>query len=190
MRDVATAVQVLSTAAGRKIKMQLLRVACVLSVAHAFVAPHVARQPVALRGAPEDAADAKIDSFVKDNKVRAGVRSRRRTPPQTPSTRRHRRDAIDATLSQVMLFMKGTKIFPQCGFSNMAVQILNAIGADFETCDVLSDDFIRQQIKVYSDWPTIPQLYVDGEFVGGSDIMLEMYQAGELQEMIEVAAAS
>ena len=138
--------------------MQLLRVACVLSAVHAFVAPH-ARQPRhAMRGAPEDAADAKIDSFVKDNKV--------------------------------MLFMKGTKIFPQCGFSNMAVQILNAIGADFETCDVLSDDFIRQQIKVYSDWPTIPQLYVDGEFVGGSDIMLEMYQAGELQEMIEVAAAS
>ena len=122
------------------------------------VAPLAARRPVAVRGAPEDAADAKIDSFVKDNKV--------------------------------MLFMKGTKIFPQCGFSNMAVQILNAIGADFETCDVLSDDFIRQQIKVYSDWPTIPQLYVDGEFVGGSDIMLEMYQAGELQEMIEVAAAS
>ena len=139
--------------------MQLLRVACVLSAVQAFVAPHVARQPRhAMRGAPEDAADAKIDSFVKDNKV--------------------------------MLFMKGTKIFPQCGFSNMAVQILNAIGADFETCDVLSDDFIRQQIKVYSDWPTIPQLYVDGEFVGGSDIMLEMYQAGELQEMIEVAAAS
>ena len=138
--------------------MQLLRVACVLSAAHAFVAPHVARPRHAMRGAPEDAADAKIDSFVKDNKV--------------------------------MLFMKGTKIFPQCGFSNMAVQILNAIGADFETCDVLSDDFIRQQIKVYSDWPTIPQLYVDGEFVGGSDIMLEMYQAGELQEMIEVAAAS
>ena len=129
-----------------------------LSAVQAFVAPH-ARQPRhAMRGAPEDAADAKIDSFVKDNKV--------------------------------MLFMKGTKIFPQCGFSNMAVQILNAIGADFETCDVLSDDFIRQQIKVYSDWPTIPQLYVDGEFVGGSDIMLEMYQAGELQEMIEVAAAS
>ena len=122
------------------------------------MAPLAARRPVAVRGAPEDAADAKIDSFVKDNKV--------------------------------MLFMKGTKIFPQCGFSNMAVQILNAVGADFETCDVLSDDFIRQQIKVYSDWPTIPQLYVDGEFVGGSDIMLEMYQAGELQEMIEVAAAS
>ena len=152
------------------------------------MAPLAARRPVAVRGAPEEAADAKIDSFVKDNKARIGVRGdarppigRRRAPPK---------HAIDATLSQVMLFMKGTKIFPQCGFSNMAVQILNAIGADFETCDVLSDDFIRQQIKVYSDWPTIPQLYVDGEFVGGSDIMLEMYQAGELQEMIEVAAAS
>ncbi|CAH0371172.1 unnamed protein product [Pelagomonas calceolata] len=138
--------------------MRVLRVAALVAAANAFVAPLAARRPVAVRGAPEDAADAKIDSFVKDNKV--------------------------------MLFMKGTKIFPQCGFSNMAVQILNAIGADFETCDVLSDDFIRQQIKVYSDWPTIPQLYVDGEFVGGSDIMLEMYQAGELQEMIEVAAAS
>ena len=160
--------------------MQLLRVACVLSAAQAFVAPHIARQHRhAMRGAPEDAADAKIDSFVKDNKARVGVRGDAR-PPNTPSTRP----------AQVMLFMKGTKIFPQCGFSNMAVQILNAIGADFETCDVLSDDFIRQQIKVYSDWPTIPQLYVDGEFVGGSDIMLEMYQAGELQEMIEVAAAS
>mmetsp|Transcript_33875 Transcript_33875/g.102045 ORF Transcript_33875/g.102045 Transcript_33875/m.102045 type:complete len:142 (+) Transcript_33875:430-855(+) len=94
------------------------------------------------------------------------------------------------TDNKVMLFMKGSKIFPQCGFSNMAVQILNAIGADFETCDVLADDMVRSQIKVYSDWPTIPQLYVDGEFVGGSDIMLEMYQAGELSEMIEVAAAS
>ena len=80
--------------------------------------------------------------------------------------------------------MKGTKIFPQCGFSNMAVQILNAIGADFETCDVLSDDFIRQQIKVYSDWPTIPQLYVDGEFVGGCDVMLEQYESGELQKVL------
>ena len=84
-----------------------------------------------------------------------------------------------------MLFMKGTKIFPQCGFSNMAVQILNAIGADFETCDVLSDDFIRQQIKVYSDWPTIPQLYVKGEFVGGCDIITEMTLSGELDTLFE-----
>ena len=122
------------------------------------MAPLAARRPVAVRGAPEDAADAKIDSFVKDNKV--------------------------------MLFMKGTKIFPQCGFSNMAVQILNAIGQDFETFDCLSDENVRSTIKEFSDWPTIPQLYVDGEFVGGSDIMLEMYEAGELQEMIEVAAAS
>ena len=129
----------------------------------------------------------------------AFVAPRARTPPgalRRPSEAGGGSDATTARIqkmvdeNKVMLFMKGTKIFPQCGFSNMAVQILNAIGADFETCDVLSDDFIRQQIKVYSDWPTIPQLYVDGEFVGGSDIMLEMYQAGELQEMIEVAAAS
>mmetsp|Transcript_22591 Transcript_22591/g.89699 ORF Transcript_22591/g.89699 Transcript_22591/m.89699 type:complete len:159 (-) Transcript_22591:242-718(-) len=92
--------------------------------------------------------------------------------------------------NKVMLFMKGSKIFPQCGFSNMAVQILNAIGTDYETCDVLADMDIRSGIKEFSDWPTIPQLYVNGEFVGGSDIMLEMYQDGELQEMIEVAAAS
>ena len=133
-----------------------------------------AAQTCDVRGAPEEAADAKIDSFVKDNKARVGVRGDARAPSTRPT--------------QVMLFMKGTKIFPQCGFSNMAVQILNAIGADFERGDA-EDDFILTQI-VYSDWPTIP-LYVDGEFVGGSDIMLEMYQAGEpRREMIEVAAAS
>uniref|UniRef100_A0A7S3JXE0 Glutaredoxin domain-containing protein n=2 Tax=Aureoumbra lagunensis TaxID=44058 RepID=A0A7S3JXE0_9STRA len=101
-------------------------------------------------------------------------------------------DRIDTLVKEnnVFLFMKGTKIFPQCGFSNMAVQILNAIGSDYETFDVLSDENIRSGIKEYSDWPTIPQLYVNGEFIGGSDIMLEMYQEGELQEMIEVASAS
>lgn len=92
--------------------------------------------------------------------------------------------------NKVMLFMKGTKFMPQCGFSNMAIQILNAIGSEYETCDVLSDEAIRAGIKEYSEWPTIPQLFVNGEFVGGSDIMLEMFQEGELQEMIEVAANS
>ena len=108
-------------------------------------------------------------------------------PPPDATTKRIQSMVDDNT---VMLFMKGTKIFPQCGFSNMAVQILNAIGQDFETYDCLSDENVRSTIKEFSDWPTIPQLYVDGEFVGGSDIMLEMYEAGELQEMIEVAAAS
>jgi monothiol glutaredoxin len=83
----------------------------------------------------------------------------------------------------VVLFMKGTPLFPQCGFSSRAISILEHIGVDFETVDVLQDQGIRQGIKAYSDWPTIPQLYVNGEFVGGSDIMMEMYEAGELHEL-------
>ena len=82
----------------------------------------------------------------------------------------------------VVLFMKGTKQFPQCGFSARAVQILQAVGChDFVTVNVLEDEGIRQGIKEYANWPTIPQLYVKGEFLGGSDIMLEMFEAGELQ---------
>lgn len=90
----------------------------------------------------------------------------------------------------VLLFMKGSKLFPQCGFSNTACQILQSYNIDFETVDVLADEEIRQGVKVFSQWPTIPQLYVCGEFIGGSDIMIEMYQSGELGEMIEVAKAS
>lgn len=78
----------------------------------------------------------------------------------------------------VLLFMKGSKLFPQCGFSNTACQILQSYGIDFHTVDVLADDEIRQGVKTYSQWPTIPQLYVCGEFIGGSDIMIEMYQSG------------
>lgn len=85
--------------------------------------------------------------------------------------------------NNVLLFMKGTPLFPQCGFSSRAISILDHIGVDYETVDVLQDQGIRQGIKDYSDWPTIPQLYVNGEFVGGSDIMMEMYEAGELQAM-------
>jgi monothiol glutaredoxin len=84
----------------------------------------------------------------------------------------------------VVLFMKGTPLFPQCGFSSRAVAILEHCGTDFESVDVLQDMEIRQGIKSYSDWPTIPQLYVKGEFVGGSDIMMEMYEAGELQQLL------
>ena len=79
---------------------------------------------------------------------------------------------------------------PQCGFSNNVVQILNALGVPYETVDVLEDYEIRQGIKEYSQWPTIPQVYVSGEFLGGSDIAIEMYQSGELQEKLEVALAS
>ena len=86
---------------------------------------------------------------------------------------------------RVVLFMKGTAQFPQCGFSGKAIQVLKACGVtELKTVNVLEDDDIRQGIKDYANWPTIPQLYVDGEFVGGSDIMMEMYQSGELQQLI------
>ena len=85
----------------------------------------------------------------------------------------------------VVLFMKGTALFPQCGFSSRAVSILDHLGVGFGTVDVLQDPEIRQGIKAYSDWPTIPQLYVKGEFVGGSDIMMEMFEAGELQQLLD-----
>lgn len=84
----------------------------------------------------------------------------------------------------VVLFMKGTPLFPQCGFSNRAVSILDHCKVAFESVDVLQDMEIRQAIKTYSEWPTIPQLYVKGEFVGGSDIMMEMFEAGELQDLL------
>jgi monothiol glutaredoxin len=86
--------------------------------------------------------------------------------------------------NDVVLFMKGTPLFPQCGFSSRAVAILERLGVPFEGVDVLQDMEIRQGIKAFSDWPTIPQLYVKGEFVGGSDIMMEMYEAGELQQLV------
>jgi monothiol glutaredoxin len=95
--------------------------------------------------------------------------------------------------NDVVLFMKGTPLFPQCGFSNRATAILDHCNVAFESVDVLQDMEIRQGIKEFSDWPTIPQLYVKGEFVGGSDIMMEMYEAGELQQLLAdkgVAAAS
>jgi len=85
----------------------------------------------------------------------------------------------------VLLFMKGTPLFPQCGFSSRAIAILNHLDVPFESVDVLQDQGIRQGIKAYSDWPTIPQLYVKGEFVGGSDIMMEMYESGELAELVQ-----
>ncbi|KAM3105783.1 Grx4 family monothiol glutaredoxin [Phormidesmis sp. 146-33] len=101
-------------------------------------------------------------------------------------------DRIDTLVKQnkIMVFMKGNKLMPQCGFSNNVVQILNTLGVPYETVDVLDDPEIRQGIKEYSSWPTIPQVYVNGEFVGGSDILIELNQKGELQQMVEVALAS
>ncbi len=90
--------------------------------------------------------------------------------------------------NDVVLFMKGSALFPQCGFSSRAVAILDHLGVPYETVDVLQDQEIRGGIKEYSDWPTVPQLYVKGEFVGGSDIMLEMFESGELQQLIKTDA--
>ena len=86
--------------------------------------------------------------------------------------------------ADVVLFMKGTPLFPQCGFSSRAIAILDHVGVAYESVDVLQDQEIRQGIKSYSEWPTIPQLYVKGEFLGGSDIMMEMFEAGELQQLM------
>ena len=96
------------------------------------------------------------------------------------------KERIDALVqaNDVLLFMKGTPLFPQCGFSSRAIAILEHLGTPFETVDVLQDQDIRQGIKEYSDWPTIPQLYVKGEFVGGSDIMMEMFESGELKALV------
>ena len=87
--------------------------------------------------------------------------------------------------NDVVLFMKGTPVFPQCGFSSMVSQVLSHIGVEFKGVDVLAEATLRNGIKAYSDWPTIPQLYYKGEFVGGCDIVKEMYESGELQELFD-----
>ena len=90
--------------------------------------------------------------------------------------------------SDIVLFMKGSALFPQCGFSSRAVAILDHLGVTYETVDVLQDQEVRDGIKAYSDWPTVPQLYVKGEFVGGSDIMMEMFESGELKQLVAAEA--
>src|ERR1700716_3643130 len=97
----------------------------------------------------------------------------------------HDRIAKDLAENEVLLFMKGTPVFPQCGFSAAVVQILSELGVKFKGIDVLTDPEIRQGIKEFSSWPTIPQLYVKGEFVGGCDIIREMAETGELKELLE-----
>jgi monothiol glutaredoxin len=88
------------------------------------------------------------------------------------------------TANRVVLFMKGSKTFPQCGFSARAVELLKKCGAEFKDVNVLADPALRQGIKDYSNWPTIPQIYIDGKFVGGSDILAEMFESGELQKLL------
>ncbi len=106
----------------------------------------------------------------------------------TPELKQRIDDIVNS--DKIVVFMKGTKLMPMCGFSNNVVQILNMLSVPFHTVDVLEDEAIRQGIKEYSSWPTIPQVYINGEFVGGSDILIELYQKGELQQVVEVALAS
>lgn len=96
-------------------------------------------------------------------------------------------DAIrkDITDNDVMLYMKGTKVFPQCGFSAVVVNILTTLGIDFHSCNILEDEEVRQGIKDFSNWPTIPQLYIKGEFIGGCDIVKDMFESGELQSILK-----
>ena len=98
-------------------------------------------------------------------------------------TKKRIQELIDG--SRVVIFMKGTKNFPQCGFSARTVEIFKRVGVDFKDVNVLADPTIRQGIKDFSNWPTIPQVYIDKKFVGGSDILMEMYQSGELQKLLE-----
>ncbi len=107
--------------------------------------------------------------------------------PQNPG---NARIAEIVKSNDVVLFMKGSPLFPQCGFSSKAIAILDHLGVAYGSIDVLQDQEVRQGIKAYSDWPTIPQLYVKGEFVGGSDIMMEMYEAGELQQLLAEAGVN
>ena len=91
---------------------------------------------------------------------------------------------VDISANKIMLYMKGSKSMPMCGFSGQVIHILNTLGVDYTTKNVLEDEILRQAIKEFSDWPTIPQLYVNGEFIGGCDIITELYQAGELQQTL------
>ena len=97
----------------------------------------------------------------------------------------HDRIAADIAANDVVLYMKGTPVFPQCGFSAAVVQVLTQLGVKFKGIDVLADPELRQGIKEFANWPTIPQLYVKGEFVGGCDIIREMYETGELRTLLE-----
>ncbi len=101
-------------------------------------------------------------------------------------------ERIQSAIAQnkILIFMKGNRNFPQCGFSAATVQVFEELGAPYETIDVLSDPEIRDQVKAYSNWPTIPQVYIDGKFVGGCDIVRELHESGELRQIVKGATAA
>ncbi|GMH24437.1 hypothetical protein Nepgr_026280 [Nepenthes gracilis] len=127
--------------------------------------------------------DYKYDAFLFTRpKVTSSLRCRSAMTPELKTTL----DKV-VTSQKVVLFMKGTKEFPQCGFSNTVVQILKSLNVPFETINILENEILRQALKEYSSWPTFPQLYIDGEFFGGCDITVDAYKSGELQELLEKA---
>ena len=115
----------------------------------------------------------------------ADLTSRARKDPTMSQTSVHDQIARDIAENDVLLFMKGTPVFPQCGFSAAVVHVLSELGVKFKSVDVLKDPEVRQEIKSFSNWPTIPQLYVKGEFVGGCDIIREMFEQGELEGFLK-----
>ncbi|XP_031475758.1 monothiol glutaredoxin-S7, chloroplastic isoform X1 [Nymphaea colorata] len=140
------------------------------------------RSPV-LHGEPQDNADFLLP--LGSPPLPAAAASSGALTPELKST-------LDKVVSshKVVLFMKGTKEFPQCGFSHTVVQILKSLNVGFETLNILENENLRQGLKEYSNWPTFPQLYIDGEFFGGCDITVEAYKTGELQELLEKVMCS
>ncbi|KAL5864665.1 hypothetical protein ACOSQ3_002179 [Xanthoceras sorbifolium] len=167
-------------------------VTCKSLAAKAASPSSVSVSPPQLRNHPSRSSySTRAFASVARNPLSLGVKSRRNAPvrcfasaltPELKSTL----DKV-VTSSKVVLFMKGTKDFPQCGFSHTVVQILNSLNVPFEHINILENEMLRQGLKEYSSWPTFPQLYIEGEFFGGCDITVEAYKSGELQEVLEKA---
>ncbi|XP_077212362.1 CAX interacting protein 1 [Tasmannia lanceolata] len=139
-------------------------------------------------GSPKSVGNVSILPSVqgfRSKPIRLSIRCFSALTPELKSTL----DKV-VTSHKVLLFMKGTRDFPQCGFSNTVVQILKSLDVPFETMNILENEMLRQGLKNYSNWPTFPQLYIDGEFFGGCDITIEAYKKGELQELLEKAINS
>lgn len=145
---------------------------------HIYVSP--AQKPRLFASSKDDAANQNDVLAAAIDAMYGGGSEMREEPAVT----RARIEELVET-NNVLLFMKGSKFFPQCGFSDTATKIIETFNVEYETVDVLEDDAIREGVKIYSQWPTIPQLYVGGEFIGGSDIMMEMYEDGSLKAMLE-----
>ena len=168
-----------------QLSLVLMTIAAMCGASSAFTGPQMPQQSLRQVQITTTTAAAETSVVTRSTALRMADEDFLQESPA--ATQERIKDLVEE--NPVLLFMKGSKLFPQCGFSNTAVQILNAYNIEFKTVDVLADQSVREGVKEFSQWPTIPQLYVAGEFIGGSDIMIEMYQNGELGEMIEKAVA-